>query len=44
MKLLLMGTAANWKTNTSLQLTTNAYSYADATTNSARFYRAVLMP
>jgi len=39
-----LGTTANGKTNTSVQLTNFSYSDTDTTNNSARFYRAVLMP
>jgi len=40
-----LGTTANWRTNASFQLTNTPYVWSDSTaTNSARFYRGVLMP
>jgi len=40
-----LGAAANWRTNAILQLANTPYVWSDSTaTNSARFYRGVLMP
>jgi hypothetical protein len=37
--------ANNWQTNLTIQLTNTPYLWADpAATNSARFYRGVLLP
>lgn len=39
------GAGSNWRTNLALQLTNTPYVWTDATaTNSARFYRGVLLP
>ena len=40
-----LGAGSNWRTNATLQLTNTPYLWTDATaTNSARFYRGVLLP
>ena len=37
--------SSNWRTNATLQLTNTPYVWTDSTaTNSARFYRGVLLP